>query len=405
MESLRFLMVSTHFPPFHLGGDAVYVEYLARELVKLGHEVHVLHNPSVYGVIRKDGDSDKGDSPDDGIHRHALRHRFARFDTLNSLMLGMDRRAKRHVGDLVRETRADIIHWHNTRGFAGAPSVFGGEIALYTSHDYGSICPRSNLLRPNLEVCDTARFCTICCARWRKPPQLWRAGSKRVIRYPENVKIIAPSSFLAERLRREGVGVTHVLRNFVPDPHPERLQPKGGENSIIYLGMLEIHKGLRTLMKAFDESIGDHGFVLDIVGDGSLRQEVCRTGAGSRERDRVRIHGFLKREEAERLRRQAAAQVVPSEWFENCPLTILEAFAWGVPVVGANIGGIPEIVGPESGSRLFKSGDQDALAKVLVELWSERDRVSRLREKARSTYESRFRPEMHLREYLDIVRS
>ncbi len=84
-------------------------------------------------------------------------------------------------------------------------------------------------------------------------------------------------------------------------------------------------------------------------------------------------------------------------------MTILEAFAWGVPVVGSDIGGIPEIVGPESGSRLFKPRDVDALAKVLVDMWSDRDSITMMRKKARSAYESRFRPEAHMREYIRIV--
>ena len=403
MESLRFLMVSTHFPPHHLGGDAVYVEYLSKELVELGHEVHVMYNPSVYETIRDARDSKKNGSTEDGIHRHVFRHRSARFDTLNSLVFGIQGRAIDQAASLSRTVRPDVVHWHNTRGFIGVPAIFGGETALYTSHDYGSICPRSNLLRPDLQECERARLCTICCTRWRKPPQLWRIGSKRVLQYPDAMKIIAPSEFLAKRLRMEGVRVTHVLRNFVPDPCSENLLTNQPDDSIVYLGMLEIHKGLRTLIRAFEKSIGDQGFVLDIIGDGTLRHEVRQMASGTRIRDRVHVHGFLKREEAERLRRKAAAQIVPSEWYENSPLTILEAFACGVPVVGADIGGIPEIVGPESGSRLFKPRDVDALARVLVDMWSDRNSIPTMRKKARSAYESRFRPESHVKEYLRIV--
>ena len=157
------------------------------------------------------------------------------------------------------------------------------------------------------------------------------------------------------------------------------------------------------MVRAFEKSIGDQGFVLDIIGDGTLRQELNQVAAGTRMRDRIHVHGFLKREEAELLRRRATAQIVPSEWFENSPATILEAFAWGVPVVGSDIGGIPEIVGAESGSRLFRPRDADALAKVLVDMWSDRNNMTTVRKKARSTYESRFRPEAHMREYMKIV--
>jgi glycosyltransferase involved in cell wall biosynthesis len=398
-------MVSTHFPPYHLGGDAVYVEYLSRELVKMGHEVHVLHNPSVYETIRRVGDSEMDDVVEDGLHRHAFKHRLPRFDTINSLLFGSQTKGVNRAADLAREVRPDVVHWHNTRGFIGVPVVLGGETALYTSHDYGSVCPRSNLLRPNLQECERARLCTICCTRWLKPPQLWRIGSKRVLEYPQRMRIIAPSEFLAKRLRSEGVRVAHVLRNFVPDPSSQDREVDLQDDTIVYLGMLEIHKGLRTLVRAFEKSVADQGFILDIIGNGTLRHEVEQMASRTGVKGRVRVHGFLKREEAERLRRRAVAQIVPSEWYENCPLTILEAFAWGVPVVGSDSGGIPEIVGPESGSRLFKTRDVDALANVLVDIWSERGRISAMREKARSTYESRFRPETHMMEYIKIVNS
>lgn len=403
MESLKFLMISTHFPPYHLGGDAVYVEYLAKELVRLGHEVHVLHNPSVYGVVRKNRAPQEDKGIHDGIHRHIFRHRLARFETLNSLVLGIDGRANAHAAETVHEVGPDVVHWHNTRGFIGVPTIFGGETSIYTSHDYGSICPRSNLLRPDLRICEQARLCTVCCTRWRKPPQLWRAGSKRVLRLPEDMKVIAPSEFLANRLKSDGVEVAHVLRNFVPDPCPGGFVGERRDDVVVYLGMLEIHKGLRTLVRAFENSLQDQGFALDIIGDGSLREEVNRMAARSNASDRLHVHGFLGRDEAERLRGRAAAQIVPSEWFENCPLTILEAFASGVPVVGSEIGGIPEIVGPESGSRLFRPWDVDGLAKVLVDMWSERDEISSARTMARRTYESRFGSDAHMKGYIEIV--
>ncbi len=133
----------------------------------------------------------------------------ARFDTLNSLMFGMHGRARDQAANLTKAVRPDVVHWHNTRGFIGVPTIFGGETALYTSHDYGSVCPRfePSQTRPaRVRECEMVQ---ICCTRWWKPPQLWRIGSKRVLKYPDAMKIIAPSEFLAERLRTEGVRVTH----------------------------------------------------------------------------------------------------------------------------------------------------------------------------------------------------
>lgn len=233
---------------------------------------------------------------------------------------------------------------------------------------------------------------------------MWRLLSNRLIKYPEDTKVIAPSKFMAKRLAREGVNVSHILYNFVPDQGTYFPDGQYSENSIIYIGLLEPHKGLRTLIKAFSKSALEHDFALDVVGDGFLRNELAAIVARSRMDERIRIHGFLKRDEVDLLRAKATAQVVPSEWYENCPLTVLEAFAAGVPVIGSDKGGIPELAQPESGSRLFKSGDIDSLAKALISAWNDRKDIAALRRKARSTYESRFRPDIHVAEYMRIIK-
>ena len=404
METLRFLMISTHFPPEHLGGDAVLVEYLSRELVRRGHEVHVLHNPAVYESIRKIRTRGNRHDMTDGIHRHPCRSPSTRAAILGALVFGAGRIPEGFALDIVKDIHPDVVHWHNTRGFIGRPLRFGNEILLLTAHDYGAVCPKSNLLKPNLQVCETPRMCSICSIRSGKPPHMWRLLSNRLIKYPEDTKVIAPSKFMAKRLAREGVNVSHILYNFVPDQGTYFPDGQYSENSIIYIGLLEPHKGLRTLIKAFSKSALEHDFALDVVGDGFLRNELAAIVARSRMDERIRIHGFLKRDEVDLLRAKATAQVVPSEWYENCPLTVLEAFAAGVPVIGSDKGGIPELAQPESGSRLFKSGDIDSLAKALISAWNDRKDIAALRRKARSTYESRFRPDIHVAEYMRIIK-
>ncbi len=144
---------------------------------------------------------------------------------------------------------------------------------------------------------------------------------------------------------------------------------------------------------------------MDIIGDGSLRKEVEMTAKQSGLEGRVRVHGFLERKEVERIRQRAAAQIVPSEWFENSPLTILEALSLGVPVIGSEAGGIPEIIDGNAGSMTFRSGDADALSRALVSLWDRRGALDILRSEARDAYQKRFSPDVHLKEYLRIVSS
>jgi len=403
METLKFLMITTHFPPFHLGGDAVLVDYLSRELARRGHEVHVLHNPTVYKMLRPASETGSSDDIDDGIRRHQYKPRLGKYQPWINLTLGLSGMPSRMASELAKTVKPDVAHWHNTRGFIGVPMQLRNEICLYTSHDYGAICPRSNLLKPNLEICSAARMCTACSLRWRKPPQLWRVMGGRVLELQDEIRIISPSQFVADRLSDEGLRVHKVLRNFVPDPGPINRERSAKRNALIYLGMLEIHKGLHTLVKAFIKSNDRQGFELDIIGEGSLRSELIEAITKAELQNRVHVHGFLERTEAEALRKSALAQIVPSEWLENCPLTILEAFAMGIPVIGSEMGGIPEIVGPDSGSIVFRAGDVDVLADTIVDLWQRREELAGLGKRARNAYETRFRPDIHMAEYLRII--
>lgn len=396
-------MVSTHFPPYHLGGDAVFVDYLSRELIKLGHEVHVLHNPTVYKLFRSPDETMFGDTGDDPVHRHSYKPGLGSVEPFITLTTGFCRSAKHAVVDIASNVRPDVIHWHNSRGFIGAPFIVGAEISLYTAHDYGSICQRSNLLKPDSTICTKARMCTVCSLRWKKPPQLWRTSSRRVLSFPKGITIIAPSDFVANKLNDEGVKVHHVLRNFVPDPGQPIAGSDEEHDSIIYLGMLETHKGLNTMVKAFIKSGDRHGLKLNIVGTGSMKHNLAEMSAESRFSSRIRIHGFLSRRAAETLRGNAAAQIVPSEWLENCPLTILEALAKGIPVIGSKIGGIPEILNSESGSAVFEPGNADELADNLENVWHKIGDFETLSRKARNAYETQFAPSIHMRRYMDII--
>ena len=396
-------MISTHFPPQHLGGDAKFVEYLATELVRHGHEVHIFHNPAVYGFFRKSDQIDDPDAREYLISRHPYESRFGRIDPPLALTLGYSKGARIRLTELSNKIKPDVVHWHNTRAFIGAPTIISNEISLYTSHDYSSICPRSNLLKPDLSVCNEAHLCTFCTARWGKPPQIWRISNRRVVRYPKSTRILSPSEFVARRLREEGLPAHTVLRNFVPDSGKNTPRNTTDLDSLVYLGMLEKHKGVMTLLKAFIRSSGKHGLRLHVIGEGSLRGQLAELVTKHAMNERIIVHGFLNRENVEQIRRKAVAQVLPSEWYENSPLTALEGLSLGVPILGADIGGIPEIVGPDSGGVRFRSGSIDELSDLLVWTWNNREALRNMGNRARKAYETRFTPQVHLAQYIKII--
>jgi glycosyltransferase involved in cell wall biosynthesis len=228
-------------------------------------------------------------------------------------------------------------------------------------------------------------------------------GRRRVIHPDPGVKVIAPSEFLANRIRREGVAVHEVLRNFVPDHGYDPNQRSAEANTLLYLGLLERHKGVHVLVDAFCRSSDEHGFRLLIVGDGNLREELRMMVRRAGMDERVAITGHLRREEVEGLRKKVAAQIVPSTWYENAPLTVLEAFSFGIPVIASDIGGLGEIAVQEAGSETFRSGDNLELSERIIELWSHKESLRERSRMAREAYVKRFSPDVHIASYVRII--
>ena len=83
--------------------------------------------------------------------------------------------------------------------------------------------------------------------------------------------------------------------------------------------------------------------------------------------------GFQKGEALEKLIREARFSIYPSEWYENCPFSVMESQMYGTPVLGANIGGIPELIQVGKTGELFKSGDGDELKSKIQKLWGDKE--------------------------------
>jgi glycosyltransferase involved in cell wall biosynthesis len=141
---------------------------------------------------------------------------------------------------------------------------------------------------------------------------------------------------------------------FVPEFEPG--------TAFVYFGRLAPEKGLATLVSAAAAA----GSKLHIVGTGPALQSLQALAA--RQRADVSFFGHLSGEALHQVVRSARAIVLPSEWYENAPMSILEAYALGKPVLGARIGGIPELIREGETGACFESGNVESLASVLREI-------------------------------------
>lgn len=402
METLKFLQVSTHFPPTHLGGDAKFVENLSNELARAGHEVHVLHNPSVFRYVRKRDSVDHVTTNPSGVHMHVPHTGTSKLDLLVSLGFGNSASTKRLFEDVLKDVKPDVVHWHNTKGFIASPLPSGQSQSLFTAHDYFVVCPRYCLLRPGYGVCESPLLCQTCLIGWKKIPELWRIGGRRVVRLPKDTIVITPSDFAGRRLEQDGVKVHHVLRNFALDSLREMGNTRA-EKSLLYVGLLEKQKGVLTLVDAFTKSCSEHGFDLWMLGEGYLKKKIREVVDAAGLADRIHVPGFVPIDQSADILRDTAAMIVPSLSYENAPLAALEAFSASIPVIGSDIGGLPEILGSTSGSSTFPAGDSSRLAQEMKLLWNHRDQLPERRRLAREAYEREFSPRVHINRYLKIV--
>jgi glycosyltransferase involved in cell wall biosynthesis len=170
---------------------------------------------------------------------------------------------------------------------------------------------------------------------------------------------VAPSRFYIEKLTEWGWHRSQFVHvpNFVDE---DKMQPSFTPGrAVVYFGRLSAEKGLLTLARA----AGIAKVPVRILGDGPLREslqaEAARSGA-----DMV-FKGHLTGQELWSEVKSARACVLPAEGYENAPMSVLESYALGKPVIGADIGGIPELIRHGSIGWIFQSGNEKELATAL----------------------------------------
>lgn len=363
---MRVLLVNKFLYP--KGGDAVSTLFTGEMLRRRGHAV------SYWGMA---DDRNATFAHEELLVPHVDYHVRSDLwgtahDALNILY---SREAKILFRKMVERVKPDIVHLHN---FAHqiSPSILHvlrdlGIPAVMTMHDYKLVCPVYTLLSGG-ELCER-------CSQGRYYHCILRkctmgSGLKSLVNamemylhhtilgiYKSISCFISPSAFLADKVVQMGFSgkIVHIpnalnVAEFRPAVHE-------AEGEFIYFGRLSREKGVRTLIRAVMDS---NDLFLKIVGDGPERaslEDMVRAASC----DRIRFLGYLRGEQLHDEIRSALAVVVPSEWYENCPMSILEAFALGKTVVGARIGGIPELIRNGIDGLTFMSGDQIDLREKL----------------------------------------
>lgn len=320
------------------------------------------------------------------------------------------REAERRIEALLESEEVELAHLHNI-AHQLSPSILGplrrrGIPVVQTLHDYKLVCPNYRLFTEGApcERCRGGRYWNALlhrCNRGDLAGSLLIAIESSAHRlcgaYQRGIDIfLAPSRFLMEKAVAFGVPPDRVRH--VPYPIEVRSEAvaatgragaAAGDRFVLYAGRLAPEKGIRTLLDAAERA---PGAALRIAGTGELAGEVAGRAARL---PNVTLLGHLEADAVARLQREAAAVVVPSEWYENQPLAILEAFAAGVPAIASRVGGLPEIVRDGETGLLFPPGDATALAACLERAAREPEAIAAMGRRARALAVERHDPGAH----------
>lgn len=325
-----------------------------------------------------------------------------------ALSLIHSREAVSKIAALIDSTRPDLMHCHNIYHQI-TPSIVSvaksrGIPVILTLHDFKPVCPVYVRLRAGqpCSLClhgDFIQVLTNRCASGSIGASALLYAEAAIQRWLGNYEkvdlFLAPSRFMRDaalsRFRPDQVA---LLYNGVDTDETE--MSTRDEGYALYLGRLSEEKGVETLLRA-------HGaagtWQLVVAGTGPLERDL------QRRYPTARFVGQLSGEALRETIRGASAIVVPSEWYENCPMSVLEGMACGKPVIASRIGGIPELVVDGETGVLFEPGDGDELRSHVSRLMDDLSLRARMGAAGRIRAERHFSNEKHNANLINTYRS
>jgi glycosyltransferase involved in cell wall biosynthesis len=315
------------------------------------------------------------------------------------------RDADQKIRALLTSRNFDLVHIHNIR-YELSPSILPrvkqkGLPVVQTLHDYSLICPRGCFYSEVLGPCEKCRV-----YRYHKAPlsrcikgslirSLYAAIELSIHRcikvFDRNIDLfIAPSKFLRDKFIRYGIPEEKIY--FLPNSVTLKpYTPQEDWGYCIYVGALRRLKGVYTLLAAAKKM---PSITFMIVGDGEeydgLKQEIA-----DKKLSNVKLKGHLSGQALYDIVGKARMLILPSEWYENCPMVILEAYALKKPVIGARIGGIPELVENNVTGLLFEPFKVEDLVKKIESIYYMPDIVQAMGEAGRKRMEQDFNTTRH----------
>lgn len=396
---LHFCMITTFYPPWHFGGDAMHIYRLSNALARRSHTVDVICDQDAYHLLHPD--PPPGNFPNhENVRVHALKSRAGFFSALATQQTGRPYFKRRKIEAIMRARKPDVINFHNV-SLVGGPGVLflGNAVKLYTTHEHWLVCPMHVLWKYDREACDK-KECISCQIAGKRPVQLWRYTGLMDRALKQVDLFLSPSTFTLKRHTEWG-GLPIPMRRLPYYYQPPELSddaapsaPQHNRPFFLIVGRLEKIKGIQNVIPLFkDYERAD----LLIAGEGVYGDELRALGAAV---PRVKFLGRKSQEDLRALYKQAIAVIVPSICYEVFGIIIIEAFAQRTPVIAHRWGVLTEVM-EESGGGLLYSTPQELIAAMDRMIDNEQERRA-FGESGHECYRAKWSEEAHLAEYLAI---
>lgn len=361
---MRILLANKFY--YRRGGDCIYMLNLEQLLNAHGHETAVFamqYPDNLPTPWSKYFPSEIRFSPGPGMVEAFLRP----FGT---------REVKRKFNALLDDFKPDVVHLNNIHSQL-SPII--AELAhkrrikvVWTIHDLKLLCPRYDCLRNGTSICeecftDKHKVLEYKCMKSSRTASFlaYREALKWNRRRLENCSdlFVCPSQFMADKMAQGGFckKKLHTLCNFIDVEKCKKSSYTEKEDYYCFIGRISHEKGVQTLIEAANQL----PYRLKIIGGGPLEGKIKSLANPD-----IEFMGFRQWEEIKEIAGRARFSVIPSEWYENNPLSVIEAQCLGTPVLGARIGGIPELIEEGVSGLCFESKNVEDLKDKIKDMFA-----------------------------------
>ena len=355
---LNLLHLTTFYPPYSFGGDAMYIYRLAHAQGDAGHQVDVVHCIDAYR-LQHPAEPEISFAEHPNVTRHGLRSRYGWLSPLLTQQTGRPYLKRRQLRAIMDSKPYDVIHYHNISLLG--PDILrwqpaqGKPIKLYMTHEHWLVCPMHVLWKNNRRPCDKPE-CLRCTLLGKRPPQLWRYTGFLARASTHVDRFVSPSRFTAAMHAERGFPQPlGVLPYFIdrtdrdwqdPGPRPHE------RPYFLFVGRLEVFKGLQTLIDLWDQ-VPEYDLL--VAGTGSYAAELRARAAPN---PRIRFLGPVPQRDLGALYYHALACIVPSLTYETFGIIIIEAFARKTPAIVRDLGALPELIEDSGGGFVYRTDDE-----------------------------------------------